>query len=251
MKSQEQMNVSPNYMTYNGNHLFHFTSFSSSIRIISSNCLIFGDFKNMNDISESRREIFDKTAIAELNKYKSLSFTLDNCGKRGFEIDSLWGYYAEKGNGVCLVFNKKKLISQFRLIDGFKRCGKIRYIKNFSNAFFPQEGDIAIQKQIEQNCNGIFFTKSKDWRNEYEYRLLIRTEFDHKTLLHFGDALVAIIICMPLENIIENSCEYKILKGITPLPILHYQTRLGDKTLTEIGGPTLWPLLGVDMHVDV
>ena len=62
MKSQEQMNVSPNYMTYNGNHLFHFTSFSSSIRIISSNCLIFGDFKNMNDISESRREIFDKTA---------------------------------------------------------------------------------------------------------------------------------------------------------------------------------------------
>lgn len=56
---------------------------------------------------------------------------------------------------------------------------------------------------------------------------------------------------MPLENIIENSCEYKILKGITPLPILHYQTRLGDKTLTEIGGPTLWPLLGVDMHVDV
>ena len=53
MKSQEQMNVSPNYMTYNGNHLFHFTSFSSSIRIISSNCLIFGDFKNMNDISES------------------------------------------------------------------------------------------------------------------------------------------------------------------------------------------------------
>lgn len=80
---------------------------------------------------------------------------------------------------------------------------------------------------------------------------MIRTEFDYKTLLHFGDALVAIIICMPLENIIENSCEYKILKGITPLPILHYQTRLGDKTLTEIGGPTLWPLLGVDMHVDV
>ena len=251
MKSQKQMNVSPNYMTYNGNHLFHFTSFSSSIRIISSNSLIFGDFKNMNDISESRREIFDEAAIAELNKYKSLSFTLDKCGKRGFEIDSLWGYYAEKGNGACLVFNKKKLISQFRLIDGFKRCGKIRYIKNFSNAFFFQEGDIAVQKQIEKNYKEIFFTKSKDWCNENEYRLLIRSDFDYKTLLHFEDALVAIIICMPLEKNIKNSCEYKILRDITTLPILHYQTRLGDKILTEIGGPILWPLLGVDMHVDV
>lgn len=205
----------------------------------------------MNDISESRREIFDEAAIAELNKYKSLSFTLDKCGKRGFEIDSLWGYYAEKGNGACLVFNKEKLKSQFRLIDGFKRCGKIRYIKNFSNAFFFQEGDIAVQKQIEKNYKEIFFTKSKDWCNENEYRLLIRSDFDYKTLLHFEDALVAIIICMPLEKNIKNSCEYKILRDITTLPILHYQTRLGDKILTEIDGPILWPLLGVDMHVDV
>lgn len=62
----------------------------------------------MNDISESRREIFDEAAIAELNKYKSLSFTLDKCGKRGFEIDSLWGYYAEKGNGACVSFLIRK-----------------------------------------------------------------------------------------------------------------------------------------------
>lgn len=104
----------PNFMTYNGKHLFHYTSFLSALKIILSEKLLFGDFKGMNDISESRREVFDDVAIVELNRYKSISFTKDKREKRGFEIDSLWGYYSEKGKGVCLVFNKAKLIMQLR-----------------------------------------------------------------------------------------------------------------------------------------
>lgn len=104
MESYEIIKNAPNFMTYNGNHLFHYTTFLSAIKIIASKNILFGDFKNMNDISESRREVFNEIAIVELCKYKSLSFTFDNSYKRGFEIGSLWGYYAEKGNGVCLVF---------------------------------------------------------------------------------------------------------------------------------------------------
>ena len=80
---------------------------------------------------------------------------------------------------------------------------------------------------------------------------MTRSNIYYKNLLHFEYPLFYIIICMPLQKNIKNSCEYKILRDITTLPILHYQTRLGDKILTEIGGPILWPLLGVDMHVDV
>lgn len=137
MESYEIIKNAPNFMTYNGNHIFHYTTFLSAIKIIESKNLLFGDFKNMNDISESWREVFNEIAIVELCKYKSLSFTFDNSYKRGL-IDSLWGYYAEKGNGACLVFNKSKLISQFKKMVGFKRHGKIKYIKNLVSLYdFP------------------------------------------------------------------------------------------------------------------
>lgn len=250
MEQHEKINDTPNFMTYTGNHLFHYTTFTSAIKIISSKKLLFGDFKNMNDISESRREVYDEVATEELYKYKSLSFTLDKYTKRGFEIDSLWGYYAEKGNGMCLVFNKSKLITQFKKMDGFKRYGGIKYIKNFTNAVFFNKNKEPIIKQIEKNYKDIFFTKSIDWRNENEYRLLIRTESERKVSLSFGDALVAIVICMPLVCNIKTTSEYNILKTITNVPVLRYHTSLGNKTLTEIEGTQLWPLLGTDIFLD-
>ena len=61
----------PNYMTYNGNMLFHYTRFESALKIISTNQLLFGDFSKMNDISESSREVFNDLAEEELKKYKN------------------------------------------------------------------------------------------------------------------------------------------------------------------------------------
>lgn len=247
--SEELENVA-NFMTYNGNHLFHYTSFASALKIISSQRLLFGDFKNMNDISESRREVFDDMAIAELNKYKSISFTEDKTGKRGFEIDSLWGYYAEKGKGVCLVFDKSKLISQFKGKTIFQRYGRIKYIKKFTNALFFEDGNISVDKQIKRKCKDIFFTKSTDWHMENEYRFLIRSEQNNDDYLEYKDALIAVIICMPLAKSIIETCEYKTLKRVADVPILHYHTSLGNKTLTVIGGDVLWPLFGVDQFLD-
>ena len=63
MEPYEIIGKTSNFMTYNGNHIFHYTTFSSAIKIIASNNLLFGDFKNMNDISESRREVFNEVAI--------------------------------------------------------------------------------------------------------------------------------------------------------------------------------------------
>ena len=59
----------PNYMTYNGNMLFHYTRFDSALKIISTKILLFGNFTNMNDISESFREVFSEIAEDELQKY--------------------------------------------------------------------------------------------------------------------------------------------------------------------------------------
>ena len=241
----------PNYMTYNGSLLFHYTKFESALKIITTKRLLFGDFSKMNDISESCREVFNELAEEELKKYQSLSFTIDKKGKRAFEIDSLWGYYAEKGNGVCLAFDKKKIFNEFNHFNTFHRRGRIHYLRSFTNAIFlSAKTKSEVVKEIENKYEDIFFTKSLDWTIENEYRLLTKSE--NSTLVHLSieDALVAVIICLPLQKKIEDSYEYHLLKKVTSLPLLHYHTSLGNKDLVDIAsGKTLWPLYGVDYRL--
>lgn len=243
---------SPNYMTYNGSLLFHYTKFESALKIITTKKLLFGDFSKMNDISESCREVYNELAEDELRKYQSLSFTIDKRDKRAFEIDSLWGYYAEKGNGVCLAFDKKKIIKEFNNINSFHRRGRIHYLRYFTNAIFLNaKTKNEVIKEIEAKYEDIFFTKSLDWTKENEYRLLAKNDNSSPLCLNIEDALVAVIICLPLENEIKDSYEYNLLKNVTNLPLLHYHTSLGNKDLTDItSGEPLWPLYGVDYRLD-
>ena len=70
------------------------------------------------------------------------------------------------------------------------------------------------------------------------------------SFLNIDDALVAVILCLPLENEVEDSYEYNLLKKLTDVPILHYHTSLGNKTLTDIASKEpLWPLYGVDFQL--
>lgn len=242
---------SPNYMTYNGNLLFHYTKFESALKIITTKRLLFGDFSRMNDISESCREVYNELAEDELIKYHSLSFTIDKKDKRAFEIDSLWGYYAEKGNGVCLAFDKQKIIKEFNNINSFHRRGRIHYLRYFTNAIFLNaKKKNEVVKEIEAKYEDIFFTKSSDWIKEDEYRLLAKNENSSPLYLNIKDALVAVILCLPLHNKIDDTYEYNLLRKLTSLPLLHYHTSLGNKNLTDIAsGEMLWPLYGVDFNL--
>ena len=96
--------------------LYHYTSFESAIKILVSNKLLFGKLSNLNDINESFRPLFysssinHENALKELSKYKQISLARD--GKlKGFAIPSMWGHYAEKGYGVCLVFDKRSCLN--------------------------------------------------------------------------------------------------------------------------------------------
>ncbi len=241
-----------NIMTYNGNMLFHFTKFESAIKILATNYLLFGEFASMNDISEARREVFSDDLAEEILLYKSLSFTEDGNIIRAFSIDSLWGYYAERGNGICLAFDKKMLVACFNKLSGFRRRGRIHYTKNFSNAIFSDsQCSISARQEVEKNYRDIFFTKSLDWKKEREYRFLIRPNVGSSMFLQFGDSLIAVIMCSPLHSSIGETVEYKILKKQTVKPVLRYTTNLGNKELRNVDtDKLLWPLWGVDQFVD-
>ena len=197
-----------NYITFN-NLLFHFTKFQSALKILTSNTLLFGTFDGMNDIAESCREVYcdSKDVEEELSRYKSISFTYDKINKRPFEIDSLWGYYAEKGNGVCIAFDKSIILREFSKLQCFHRRGRISYIRNFTNALFLEaKNKEDVVKEIKTKYKDIFFTKSKDWNKENEYRLLIKGKSNREEFLSLKDSIKAIIICMPLHNNITETC---------------------------------------------
>lgn len=109
------------------NRLYHFTNFKAACSIIRSKQLRFGKPSNMNDLIENRkittrRAFFgdlgkdvDKDFIPEIEmrRYQQISFAQDSIveGEEclGFNLHTMWGLYADRGYGVCLVFDKDKL----------------------------------------------------------------------------------------------------------------------------------------------
>ena len=107
--------------------LYHFTSFDSACKIIKSGKLRFSKAWRLNDLIESDRVVGERTiserllvnrpyllnAEAEMRKYQQISFAQDReCNGMeylGFDLHSMWGLYADKGYGVCLVLDKDKL----------------------------------------------------------------------------------------------------------------------------------------------
>ena len=48
-------------------------------------------------------------AEREIRLYQQVSLTRDFC-RMGFDIPAMWGHYGDKGKGVCVIFDKKKLL---------------------------------------------------------------------------------------------------------------------------------------------
>ena len=86
-----------------GELLYHYTSLSNAIAILSTQSLLFGQISKMNDMNESWRPIYcnlwedDTIDICdeELSSYVQISLTCDDNqeamdSRRGFDIATMW-----------------------------------------------------------------------------------------------------------------------------------------------------------------
>lgn len=213
--------------------LYHYTSFQSALKILASNKLLFGHQKNLNDIYESYRPIFFEKDIdnlddvlKELSRYKQISLTHDKKGN-GYAISPMWGHYAEKGNGICLVFDKEKLLLESTKMD----CGIVNYYDNYDNSIIIK--DTNIQSFFKKNVNTLFFTKKKEWEYEQEFRIVSRT----LKKLPLRDSLMAVIMCYADDvdhgDCIFKSLNYNIIKKIANVPILELGAFWGEINLKD------------------
>lgn len=120
-------------------------------------------------------------------------YYLDYSG-RGFSYPRMWAQYANNNKGVCIIFNKKKLLEEIKKYYNLIEHNSIRYV-NFFDLFEFNEKRIneykktVLEKEdskdvlnfinfLKNNKSYIalnYFRKSKDWYNEREYRILLTT----------------------------------------------------------------------------
>ena len=228
------------------NKLYHYTSFESAIKIIATNTLRFGRLEAMNDINEAYRSIFygegltitEKDVENALREYQQLSFTMDEDSTYGYSISAMWGHYAKKGCGVCLVFDFNAIKE---LVDADKSswCGKINYSKSFDGSIAVIDNDI--HNFLKDNYRDIFFTKTPDWTYEQEWRVVKRVGRTDNHTININKSLIGFILYASesgkSDNCIFSSPEAMILKKIAPhIPIFGFGQWDGESILKNEDG---------------
>ena len=244
---------------YNTMHtkLYHFTSFEAATKIIASGRLLFKSGTHKNDIAEIYKLIYSNleciTTQNALNEYQYLSFTADNESAQGYEIDALWGHYAERGSGICIVFDKEKILQQFHTqYPTNKWEGIIAYSKYSPiSQFIECAEDDDVHTIIEDNIEEIFFTKALDWKYESEFRLLIKADTKADPGLEYNDSLIGIILFHQGDQPINETIQFQTFsKLLGENKTYYYRYELGDKTLYDAKGNVKYPQLGQHYELD-
>lgn len=203
--------------------LYHFTSFDTFVKIWLSKSLRFSSAKNVNDIQEAQNSVtirnFYQTPLLhafleEMGKYKQISLSMDyDSYIWGCMSTMMWGHYGDKGNGVCLQFDYDKLN-----IPESCQHKPISYVDVRSKDVIL-DSELKTRRDIisfiEQNHVALFFTKTRSWENENEYRIISR-ELDS---LDISEALSAVYLtrfdsdeCIFVERLVDGSIPVKSLR---------------------------------------
>lgn len=231
--------------------LYHFTTFDSACKIIESKQLRFGKPFDMNDLIENNKVVYQRLILGnldkddlngayaeeEMNRYQQISFAqdrvVDDIVYEGFNLHAMWGLYANKGFGACLVFDKNKL----KLTDR-DYANDVSYYEYIPSGFvFHNKSKSGIRSEISARKDEIFFCKRKEWEREQEFRIIrrARNEYDDN-YLDVSGALSFVILCYETfvfdDEYPCDGCYSDVIKKIDKkLPVLKYEVYLDGYAL--------------------
>lgn len=191
--------------------LYHFTNFEAACKILASKTLRLSQMNRMNDVNESFRMIYSRSKDVFFSwstsgtKYSQLSFSEDTGKTLGFLNLPMWGYYADKGRGVCIVLDKNKVIEELQTRKFWH--GKVRYVKKYDNDLI-----ISSEKEIDRRFRSVFFHKDNAWQHENEYRVVSRDSSLRE--LNIRESIRWVIMYHLGEESIYDTVEYKTLLKI-------------------------------------
>lgn len=196
----------------NAEKLYHYTSIKNAILILDSNQILFGKAMDMNDINEAKKQLNTpnlnldfREVERELKMFRQLSLTEDRPADpnsyNGFSISAMWGHYADNGNGVCLVFDKKKLMDTINGWEPYKWMASVRYVHTHSYNKELQDME-RVEDIVEASQEELFFTKSMDWAYEQEFRVVAKVKDDTERLLCLWETVLLELSLLMRRNIL-------------------------------------------------
>jgi hypothetical protein len=173
-------------------------------------------FVNPDDELQDERELARLGVVVEAKaaaRLLSLTADADDYGDdtepfgRGYARASMWQLYGDDHRGVCLAFDRERLLSTLRseLADSARIMAKpVQYKRALSPDALPSEPlkDLsaeafhsAVDDYLEKNADLLLFTKLLDWSGEHEFRFVAvrHDDSDDSLDVAFGDALHAVI----------------------------------------------------------
>lgn len=189
--------------------LYHYTSLAALNGILKSGLLKFGKLPKMNDLTESIKEIYfqyhDETTdwkiidkVEEELKHIGIISMTQDATLEGYAINSMWGHYAENGEGCCIIFDKEAIISECNKLD--LKYGIITYDGAVSHII--SDNQLYNSGILESHFENIFLHKSKDWKSEQEFRIVRFNTTKGIEGLPILDAIIAVAF--------HTNCKYSV-----------------------------------------
>ena len=211
------------------NVLLHFTTLKSAALIVRENCLNLGDFHRSNDLYENLKQLhampFHVKRLPDSNyrgSFSEKSELIDGLGNIRFlsfckaqalgsgkpwyvkndelAFRKMWGQYADKFGGVCLIFDKEKLEQAGDQWRNNFESGKAHF-SAFNVEYKKTTPEIRTNDQLKALLNveelqKYFSIKHEDWKDEQEFRFLFRCSSDEKHFppISLHDSLISVLL---------------------------------------------------------
>lgn len=143
---------------------------------------------------------------------------------RGFALPRMWAQYSSNNQGVCLVFNRKKLINLISRKVAFSKSGTVKYTNFCDRYLIKNERLEELYEKIQMLSNGRltmlsliekdkeflkynFFEKYNDWSSEHEFRIITlvdNEENDRVAISEITTCLEGVVLGEKIDSTYEE-----------------------------------------------
>jgi hypothetical protein len=254
--------------------IYHYTNYNTAIEyILYENTLLFSKVNRTNDPLEFESiihcagwngniDVDERWRLIEIgkesnhivkNKFKICCFCIDKDIdeftdyvphiNKGYCRSRMWSQYGGSHKGVCLVFNKSRLLEIIKKDFDYVVAEEITYKNDLSNLLditsieYETDRDTIPLERVKKYIHEYLFQKLADYKSEQEYRIAVYADDEsNSTLVNFEDSLVGIILGVRFPDIYEinirNAMKFR------KLPIFRIGWFHGKPELFEVENDT-------------